>query len=172
MSRRVCEQACCCDAPPKATRSRGSPLRRSAKGGTKQGFTLLELLIVVIIIGILAAIGVPQYVRTTERGRVAEASQVLATLRGSETRWRAADPNNGYTTTLTLLDIQAPTLNAWNAPTAATAPNPNVCASRAGGQNDAAVLMINIDSGRTCASTTGAASDWGVIDVGGACGNC
>ncbi|MDD4980850.1 MAG: prepilin-type N-terminal cleavage/methylation domain-containing protein [Candidatus Omnitrophica bacterium] len=47
----------------------------------KKGFTLLELIVVIIIIGILATLGITQYASTVERSRVAEAKANLGSLR-------------------------------------------------------------------------------------------
>ncbi|MFC1623872.1 prepilin-type N-terminal cleavage/methylation domain-containing protein [Candidatus Omnitrophota bacterium] len=53
----------------------------------RKGFTLLEVLIVVIIIGILAAIALPQYTSTLEKAKSAEAIGILGSFRNSMDRY-------------------------------------------------------------------------------------
>ena len=68
------------------------------------GFTLVELLVVVLIIGILAAIGLPQYTKAVERARAVEA---VTNLRALVTAEKVYQMSNGIATTdLTLLDLQ------------------------------------------------------------------
>jgi prepilin-type N-terminal cleavage/methylation domain-containing protein len=47
----------------------------------QQGYTLLELMIVVAIIGIIGSIAVPSYTDYIEKGRATEATATLANLR-------------------------------------------------------------------------------------------
>ena len=45
-----------------------------------EGFTLVEVMIVVAIIGILAVVGIPSYLEYVQRGRIAEAVRSLADM--------------------------------------------------------------------------------------------
>lgn len=79
-----------------------------------KGFTLLELMIVVVILGILVGVALPQYTKTVERSRQNEAVQLLGAIRGAEERVKYESAT--YTSSLTSLDIDAP-------PTSTTGPN-------------------------------------------------
>ena len=68
----------------------------------KKGFTLLELLIVVIVIGILAGVAIPQYLKVVERGKVAKAKNNLALIAQAEKMYRTE--HTSYTSDISLLD--------------------------------------------------------------------
>ncbi|WP_455201818.1 type IV pilin protein [Kaarinaea lacus] len=54
---------------------------------TSQGFTLVELLIVVVIISLLAMVAVPSYNVSVSKARRADAQAGLANLSGAMERW-------------------------------------------------------------------------------------
>ena len=59
-------------------------MRTLAKDKKRAGFTLVELMIVVIIVGVLAAAAVPIYTGYVRRARVSEAKASIGTIRASE----------------------------------------------------------------------------------------
>lgn len=54
-----------------------------------RGFTLIELVIVIVILAILAGLAVPRYLRTVNRSRANEALTILGHLRESAERYYA-----------------------------------------------------------------------------------
>jgi type IV pilus assembly protein PilA len=72
-------------------------LRKKAKG-----FTLIELMIVVVIIGILAALAIPNFLRYQAKSKQSEAKTNLASIYVSEIAYFGE--NNLYTAQRPLLD--------------------------------------------------------------------
>lgn len=65
---------------------------KSNKQKKQQGFTLIELMIVVAVIGVLASIAIPQYQKYVAKSEVASA---LATMTGVKTNVEAYAVENG-----------------------------------------------------------------------------
>ena len=63
----------------------------------KKGFTLIELMIVIAIIGILAAVAIPMYSDYTKKSRTAEVQQNLAEIAKMQIIFEE-DPNGGSKT--------------------------------------------------------------------------
>jgi prepilin-type N-terminal cleavage/methylation domain-containing protein len=72
----------------------------------RKGFTLIELIVVIIIVGILASVGMSQYTKVVEKGRAAEARLILGSLRTAEI---AENMENGAYATVANLGVGAPT---------------------------------------------------------------
>jgi prepilin-type N-terminal cleavage/methylation domain-containing protein len=73
---------------------------------TRKGFTLVELAVVIVIIGILAAFGVPKFLQSVEKSKAAEAFNYLAAIQSAQERYIAR--NGTYATAVSALDIAMP----------------------------------------------------------------
>lgn len=73
-----------------------------------QGFTLVELLVVVLIIGILSAVALPQYTTAVEKARSAEALTLMSAIAGSAERYLLQKDEWPASAAFTKLDIEVP----------------------------------------------------------------
>lgn len=130
----------------------------------QKGFSLVELMIVVAIIGLLAAVGVPQYQKFQARARQSEAKAALSALYSAEqsffSEWNcyASDLRNiGFGVTGQNLRY----VTGFNIPTAAPSANPLGCnggAPAAGGVGfGASNETTSISPGATWAINAGTA---------------
>ncbi len=88
---------------------------------TSRGFSLIELMIVVAILGVLAAMAIPAFNRYMARGKLAEATTMLQNIKMQQAAYRQAYGRYTHITTFHPAEIHANKGdNAW-APTAAEA---------------------------------------------------
>ena len=84
------------------------------------GFTLIEMMMVVVIMGILSALAYPNFTKSLYKARRSDAIEALLSLQQAQERWRS---NNTQYATLDLLGISTSSAKGYYTLSLATTPN-------------------------------------------------
>mgnify|MGYP001604188964 CR=1 FL=1 len=90
---------------------RGAEQTREARvkiKNNKSGFTLLEIIIVIIIVGVLSSLALPRFFSTVEYSKSTEALMSMGVLRQSMERCYLAIPKTYIGCAITNLDVENP----------------------------------------------------------------
>lgn len=78
------------------------------KTASMKGFTLIELMIAVVVVGILAAVALPAYNGQVRKSRRTDAVTALSAFQQAQERWRANNASYGALADLTALTTATP----------------------------------------------------------------
>ncbi|WP_304504064.1 type IV pilin protein [Corallococcus sp. EGB] len=133
----------------------------------KGGFTLIELMIVVAIIGILAAIAIPNFIRFQAKSKQSEAKTNLKAIFTAQKSYFGE--KDKYVTDFTVIGFDPEPANRYSyglkAGCVAAVP------ATAAGRVDAKTGCIGQDSGKFATAPT-AANAFGTLGIEGTCPSC
>ena len=78
------------------------PALKKSRPGRRNAFTLIELVVVVLILGIIGAVAAPKMFNTLSTAKTNSARQSLQIVRSAIEMYKSQDPNNAYPPAATL----------------------------------------------------------------------
>jgi len=121
---------------------------RCIKKINQDAFTLIEIIIVVIILGIIASLGIPKYTGMYEKTRLGEGVQTLGVLRGAQKRYFLE--NDSYATALNNLDVTIGTMKYFKDVKAANNASATSYVAQLTRSDDSYTLSISTDGTYSC----------------------
>lgn len=128
-----------------------------------KGFTLVEILIVVVILAILAAMLLPRFINQSENGYIADAQNMLGSLRSSYIT--VVDASLATPVALTNVSlISAAAMATWGMKPLTAAPTvwtyactaAGTCtATRVGGTENGGTIRLDVNGTWTCTNAAG-----------------
>ena len=120
----------------------------------KKAFTLLELLVVVVIIGLLAAIALPQYKKAVLKSKLATIKDRTRVIYEAEQRYYLV--NNSYTTNWDALDITNMKINTKEYSCNIQSPSSSIyCSLKIDSNNFLQYVILTNTQQRRCDATPG-----------------
>ncbi|KAA3633749.1 MAG: prepilin-type N-terminal cleavage/methylation domain-containing protein [Calditrichaeota bacterium] len=126
----------------------------------EKGFTLIELMIVVVIIGILAALAIPRFMQATTKSKQSEAKQLLKQIYTMQRTYRQANNTYGDDGVTAAANASFPAIGVEIMSTAiysytmAAAANTFTCTATANLDDDATDDVWTIDQNGNLLNTT------------------
>ena len=103
---------------------------RKTRRHKERGFTLIELVVVLAILGILIALAIPRYIGARKKAYLAEADNVLQEAKTLE--WAYYQQYNLFDTTGSNIGLQTPGQMHWGSPVISGTSNAQVTMSMTG----------------------------------------